>query len=403
MTQSLVTEPIAADSPPAIVFRSGEHRRAFAGHPWVYANEIEMDQAAKALPPGSIVRLAASDKRVLGQAFFNPHSLIAARLLTASATVAIDRAFLAERLSAAAALRDRFHDRPYYRLVHAEADGLPGLVIDRFGDAFVLQLNSAGMDRLEAPLLAALEALFAPTTIVLRNDSPARAQEGLDQHMRVAKGSLDHPIEIEENGVRFLADLGQGQKTGWFYDQRDNRAMVAKLAAGLKVLDLYCYTGGFAVMAAMAGAASVLAIDESEAALALGSRAAALNGVAGACAFRRGEVFRDLGSIDERFDLVIADPPAFVKSRKGLPQGLRAYRKLARLAAGKVTPGGFLFLSSCSHAVEPAAFAAEVARGLHDAGRAGRILKTAGAGPDHPVHPMLPETAYLKSLLLQVD
>jgi 23S rRNA (cytosine1962-C5)-methyltransferase len=399
-----VSEAVAADSaPPVIAFRPGLHRRAFAGHPWVYANEIEMDQAAKALAPGSVVRLAASDGRNLGLAFFNPHSLIAARLLTPDGSVAIDRGFLAERLGAAATLRDRLYDRPYYRLVHAEADGLPGLVIDRYADAFALQLNSAGMDRLEAPLLAALEDRFAPTTIVLRNDSPARAQEGLDRHVRVVKGMADHAVEIEESGARFLADLGQGQKTGWFYDQRDNRAAVAKLAGGLKVLDLYCYTGGFAVMAAMAGAASVLAIDESEAALALGLRAAALNGVAGACAFRRGEVFRDLGSIAERFDLVIADPPAFVKSRKGLPQGLRAYRKLARLAAGKVNPGGFLFLSSCSHAVEPAAFAVEVARGLHDTGRAGRILKSAGAGLDHPVHPMLPETAYLKSLLLQVD
>ena len=401
-----MSEAPAAAERPTVTLRPGAHRRVAGGHPWVYSNEVAMDAAAKALPPGACVRLASHDGRALGVAMFNPHPLIAARVMSRDAAAAIDRSWLADRLARALRLRERLVPAPYYRLVHAEADGLPGAVIDRFGPALVVQLNTAGMERLLPELLAALDEVLAPATVLLRNDAPARGLEGLDSHVRLARGRLDGPVELIENGVRFLADLEGGQKTGWFFDQRDNRAAVARLAAGARMLDLYGYSGGFAVQAAAAGAAEVTVVDRSEPALALAARSAALNGVEKRCRFERGEVFQTLQRLadaGERFDLVTADPPAFVKSRKDVKGGARAYRKLARMAAALVRPEGLLFIASCSHNLEPALFAEQVGRGLHDAGREGRILFSSGAAPDHPVHPALPESAYLKAQLLQVD
>jgi 23S rRNA (cytosine1962-C5)-methyltransferase len=303
-------------------------------------------------------------------------------------------------------LRERLYPGGCYRLIHAEADGLPGTVIDRYGDVVTLQVNTAGMERLEPALLEAVERVLAPATVVLRNDSAARQLEGLKPETKIVKGAIDGPVALTENGRRFFADLAEGQKTGWFYDQRDNRAAVARLAAGRRVLDLYTYAGGFAVLAACAGAGEVVAVDRSERALSLAGQAAQANGVAERCRFIRAEAFAELerlGQAGERFDIVVADPPAFVKSKKELNQGARGYRKLARLASGLVTPGGSFFIASCSHHVDVPLFAEQVRRGLSDAGRAGRILQTAGAAADHPVHPHLPESAYLKGQLLQLD
>ena len=395
-----------ADDRPIVGLKPGAHRRLRAGHPWVYSNEVDMTAAAKALEPGSVVRLASHGGHALGVAMFNPSSLISARLFDRNPDAAIDRRFFALRLARAVALRQRLIGVPFYRLAHAEADGLPGVVIDRFGEVAVLQVNSAGMERLLPTLLAALDEVLSPAVVLLRNDSPARAHEGLPDYVRFARGDIGEPVELAENGVRFLADLREGQKTGWFFDQRDNRAAVARLAAGARVLDLYSYAGGFAVQAAAAGAAEVLAIDRSAAALDLAARSAALNGVQDRCTFRRAEAFYELDGLaaaGERYDIVVADPPAFVRSRKDVGQGTRAYRKLTRLAARLVRPGGFLFVASCSHHVEPVLFAEQVRRGLSDAGREGRILASTGAAPDHPVHPALPESAYLKTQLLQVD
>jgi 23S rRNA (cytosine1962-C5)-methyltransferase len=391
---------------PTVQLMPGGHRRAVAGHPWVFSNEIRMDAAAKALAPGTLVRLLAEHGEAIGIASFNPHSLIAARLIARAPEARIDAAFLAERLRRALRLRETLVPAPFYRLVHAEADGLPGLVIDRYGEALVLQANSAGMEALTPLLIEALEMVVSPVALLLRNDSPVRALEGLNPEVRWAKGALTASIELIENGVRFPIELGHGQKTGWFFDQRENRAMVAGLAAGARMLDLYCYGGGFAVQAALAGAREVLAVDRSEAALAAAAAAAELNGVAGRCRFERGEAFdrmQRLREAGERFDIVVADPPAFVKSKKELAQGAKGYRKLVRLAAPLVNPGGFLFAASCSHHVDPALFADQLRRGLIDANRSGRILASTGAAKDHPVHPALPESAYLKAQLLQLD
>lgn len=393
-------------SRPRIYLLPGRDKRIGHGHPWAYSNEIRMDVEAKALPPGTIASLHRVDGKPLGVGSFNPHALIAFRVFDREAQRELDAAFIEAKLRRALDLRRRLFEEPFYRLIHAEADGIPGLVVDRFGTAVVVQANTAGADALTGAVLAALDAVLSPEVVVLRNDSPARATEGLARLVSLAKGHLDGPVEIRENGAVYVADLLAGQKTGWFFDQRDNRAFVARLARGGRMLDAYCHSGGFAVAAAAAGADGVLGLDSSEPALALASRAAEANGLAGRCRFRRAQVFEALEGLvaeRERFPVVVADPPAFVKSRKDLATGLRGYRKMARLAASLVAPGGILFVASCSHNVEAAAFAAEVVRGLVAAGRSGRIIRAAGAAADHPVHPHLPESAYLKTLTLHLD
>ncbi|MCW9038967.1 MAG: class I SAM-dependent rRNA methyltransferase [Rhodospirillales bacterium] len=397
------TEPTAL---PSVFLQPGRDRRLTGGHPWVYSNEVRMDAEAKALPAGTMVTLRRVDGKPVATGFFNPHTLIAFRSLGDGTTKESLDDIITKRLTAALALRERLFDAPCYRLVHAEADGLPGLIVDRYGDVLCCQANTAGMDSASETLCAAFERLLSPRIIVFRNDSPARQHEGLAQEVHIAKGELAGLIELQENGLTFFADLREGQKTGWFYDQRENRAFAASLAGGGRVLDLYSYSGGFGITAAANGASEVVLADRSEPALSLARQAAEANGVADRCRFEQSDVFaiidrlRDKG---ERFDLVIADPPAFAKSKKDVGPARRGYRKLARLAAGLVKPGGFLFQASCSHNVEVPVFAEEVAHGITAAGRTGRVLRSGGAGCDHPVHPHLPESAYLKSVTLQLD
>lgn len=391
---------------PSVAIKAHGYKRLRHGHPWIYSNEVEMDDAAKAVPPGSLVRLCDPQGHYLATAFFNRHTLIAARVLTRVEAVAIDTGFLAARLRHALAIRERLIGVPCYRLVHAEADGLPGVVIDRFGDAVTLQVNTAGMDLLTPLLIDALNAVIAPTTIVLRNDSAVRRLEQLPESVAVVQGRVDGPVTLEENGARFFADLEGGQKTGWFYDQRDNRAWAATLARDARVLDCYAFSGGFAVQAALAGAAEVVAVDRSESALALAQQAAEANGVAGRCRFVKAEAFLEMqrqADAGEKYGLVIVDPPAFVKVKKDIAQGLKGYRKMVRLAAPLVAEGGFLLAASCSHHADLGSFAEQVRRGLVDAGREGRVLRTSGAAVDHPVHPALPESAYLKAQTIALD
>lgn len=394
------------DAPPLLSLLADRHRRVKAGHPWIYSNEIAMVAEAKALPPGTLVRVAAASGEDLGRFLFNPRTLIAARRIAEPGGGAIDAEFLAARIDRAKALRETLYPAPYYRLVHAEADGLPGVVVDRYGDVLVAEISSAGMARLETALLEALRRVIEPRAIVLRADGAARALEGLPAEPARIIGTIDGPVELIENGSRFQIDPAGGQKTGWFFDQRENRAQVAALAKGARVCDLFCYAGGFGIQALMAGAEHALLVDRSALALETARQGAALNHVAARADFRAGDVFavlEDLAARGERFDIVVADPPAFVKSKKDLAVGLKAYRKLNRLAAALVAPGGYLFSASCSHNVETQAFGQEVRAGVQRAGRGGRVLREAGAAPDHPAHLFLPETAYLKALLLQLD
>jgi 23S rRNA (cytosine1962-C5)-methyltransferase len=395
---------LPTNSRPLLRLNRGAGRRLRAGAPWVFSNEIEMKPEYRQLPPGGLVRLEGDDGIRFGTFMFNAHSLIAARLLDRDPAAIIDQAWLGERLAAAVALRRKVCDTPYHRLVHAEADFLPGLIIDRYGDVAVVQANSAGMDRLLPELVAALVDLLPLRAIAARNDSAARRQESLPAVVSLLHGR-DPVAEVREGGVYFPIDPLAGQKTGWFFDQRVNRDRVTALAAGARVLDVFCHTGAFGLRCAAAGALSVMLVDASAPALEQAGRAASRNGLGSRIGMTQGdgfEVMEALGKAGERFDIVVCDPPAFARSRKDAEAGLRAYGRMARLAASLVAPGGFLFVASCSHHAPLEAWAGQIAWGIHRARRAARILATTGAGPDHPVHPQLPETAYLKGQLLQL-
>lgn len=381
-----------------------QDRRLRAGHPWAFSNELAMRPEHRGWTPGAPVRLEGDDGWRFGTFMFNPRSLIAARRLDADPAADIDAAWVAARIAAAVALRARVAPGANCRLVHAEADGLPGLIVDRFGDVAALQANTAGMDRLLPEILAALLDAVPLRAVVARNDAGSRAHEGLPQEVRLLHGA-DAAAEVEEGGVVFPVDPLGGQKTGFFHDQRPNRDQVARLAAGARVLDVFCHTGAFGLRCAHAGAAHVTLVDSSQPALDHATLAAARNGLAERVAFRRGDAFdimAELAATGARFDIVVCDPPAFAKSRKDQEAGLRAYNRMARLAAPLVAPGGFLFVASCSHHAAPEAFAAQIAAALHRARREARIVFSGGAGPDHPVHPQLPESAYLKAQLLQL-
>jgi 23S rRNA (cytosine1962-C5)-methyltransferase len=389
-----------------IRLRAGADKRFRNGHNWVYSNEIEMDEATKAIEAGSVVQLLRSDKKELGVGTFNPHTLISYRAFSRTGGRDINNKVIKDRLQRALGLRQALYAEPHYRLVHGDADGLPGLVIDRFGDTLVIQTATAGMDRMLDRVISILDQTLAPTTLVVSNEGAFRNLENLETYSKIVKGTIDGPIEVRENGLTFYADPLQGQKTGWFFDQRRNRAFAASLAKGRSVLDLYSYAGGFGVTAAAQGADSVLMIDRSEAALDLARKAAEVNGFAATCQFSATEVFAALERFQEskrRFALVIADPPAFVKTKKDVGAGIKGYKKLARLSATAVEPQGFLLIASCSHNMHEDRFIEETSRGIGQAGRSPRLIYRSGAGPDHPVHPFMPETEYLKALVYQLD
>ena len=389
---------------PVLKLAPGQGRRLRAGSPWVFSNEIAMKPEYRRMEKGGLIRLEGEDNARFGTFMFNPHSLIAARLLDRDPYVEIDAAWVFSRLESAVSLRTRVCDTPYHRLVHAEGDGLPGLIVDRYGDVAVIQANTAGMDRLMPLIVSALMALLPLRAVVARNDSAARLHEELADDVRLLRGD-DASAVVEEGGVRFPVDPLGGQKTGWFFDQRPNRDRVAALAKGARVLDVCCHVGAFGLRCAAAGAQAVTLVDSSAPALAQARDAALLNGFAGVVEIRREDAFDAMGALagtEQRFDIVICDPPAFAKSRKDADAGLRAYGRMARMAATLVAPGGFLFTASCSHHAPSDSWAAQIGFGLHRARRDGRVLWSGGAGMDHPVHPHLPETAYLKAMLLQV-
>ena len=369
-------------------------KRLLMGHPWVFSNEIIIDRPAKALPQGSVVRLVDSHNRFLGIGYFNPHSLISVRVLSYQ-DEAIDAVWVENRLRKAAELKDRLVGKPYYRLVHSESDGLPGVICDRFGDVFVVQLNTAGADFLQPVLEKAIQKTFSAKQIIFKQEQSIRRLENIP----IVESEASLIVEGEEGPVRFLADVGQGQKTGWFYDQRDNRALFASLCKGKTVLDCYSFTGSFGLYAAKAGAKSVLAIDRSEAALDMVKKNAELNGVS--IETRQGEAFDVLAMMDETFDCVMIDPPAVIKVKKDHAVGLKGYTKLVKLAQKCVKPGGILMFTSCSHHAT-----LDDLRGILShvfTKRGARILKTLCAGPDDPTHPHLVESSYLKGFLLQLD
>ncbi|MFN3616127.1 MAG: RSP_2647 family RNA methyltransferase, partial [Rubrimonas sp.] len=393
-----------ADARPAVKLRPRGGRRFSEGAPWIYVDEIAMDRRTRSLAPGTVVTVVSvdgDDRQPLGAFAFNPESTIAARLLDDDPAAAIDVDWIAGRLGRALALRETLYDTPFYRLVHAEGDGLPGVVMDRFGDAVVVQPNAAWADARIDALAQALDTVLAPRTIVMNAGSRARALEGLDADGRVLKGAIDGPIPVAMNGAVYMADLAGGQKTGLFYDQRPNHAFAARLGRGRAVLDVFAHVGGFGLAALAAGAAHALAVDGSAAALALAAEGARRTGVAHRFETMKADAFdalKGLAEAERRFGMVVCDPPAFAPSRQALDAGLRAYAKTARLAAPLVEPGGFLVLCSCSHAADLDSFRAACVNGISATGRRGALIHAGGAGPDHPVHLGLPETGYLKAL-----
>ena len=376
------------------------------GSPWVYDNEIVTDRRTRALAPGTIAVLEDGTRTALGVVAVNPASKIMARMLDRDPGARIDRDWLRARLGRALTLRARLYDAPFYRLVHAEADGLPGVVIDRFGEVAVIQPNAAWAEALLPDLAAALQEVTGVATVLKNAGGRARALEGLDDAGAVLAGvAPEAPVPVAMNGAIYMADLLAGQKTGLFYDQRPNHAFAARLARGARVLDMFSHVGGFALACLAGGAASALAVDGAQAALDLAAEGAARGGVADRLETRRGdafEVMEALAAEGARFDLVICDPPAFAPSRPALEKGLRAYERVARLAAGLVAEGGYLGLCSCSHAVDLARFRTACARGIGRAGRAGALIHTGFAGPDHPLHPQLAESGYLKALFFRL-
>ncbi|WP_281823755.1 RSP_2647 family RNA methyltransferase [Jannaschia rubra] len=379
-------------------------RRIRHGYPWVHLDDVVTDRRTRALAPGDIAVLEDAERAALATVTVNMASRIAARVLDADPEATIDGAWIAARIATAAAHRARLPGGAFHRLIHAEADGLPGVVIDRFGDAAVLQPNAAWADARAEDFADALEGLGI-RHVLLNATGRARGAEGLVDGTRWLRGGLEAPVEVSMNGATYLADLTGGQKTGLFYDQRPNHAFVAGLARGARVLDVFSHVGGFGLAALAGGAATALAVDGSAPALDLAARGAELMGRSGDYATRRGDAFdlmTALGEAGERFDVVVADPPAFAPAKPALTAGLRAYERVARLAAPLVAPGGYLTLCSCSHAADLPKFRASCVRGIGRAGRQAQLIHTGFAGPDHPVHPQLAESGYLKALTFRL-
>ena len=376
------------------------------GFPWVYANEVVSDRRTKAIAPGTVAVLQDAERREMGLVAVNPGSRIFCRMLDRDPEAVIDQGWFEARLARALAHRERLYDAPFYRLVHAEADGLPGVIVDRFGDVAVMQPNAAWADVRAGMLADALVAVTGVATVILNGTGRARGLEGLEDRTEVIRGAApEGPVPVPMNGATYMADVMGGQKTGLFFDQRPNHAFAAGLAQGGRVLDVFAHVGGFGLAALAAGAKHALAVDGSEPALALAAQGAEASGVAERFETRKGDAFdvlTALGEAGESFDLVVCDPPAFAPSKQALEAGLRAYERVARLAAPLVAEGGYLVLCSCSHAADLTKFRNASSRGIGRAGRRGQIVYTGFAGPDHPLMPHLAESGYLKALVYRL-
>ncbi|MBI3344459.1 MAG: class I SAM-dependent rRNA methyltransferase [Gammaproteobacteria bacterium] len=383
-----------------------EERRLHTGHLWVFSNEVDVAHTPlTGFEPGQLVSIEASNGAVLGTGYANPHSLICARLVSRDPHYVLDQSLLVHRLNIALSLRERLFDKPYYRLVFGEGDALPGLVVDRYGDVLVVQLTTAGMERVKIEVVAALQKVIKPRAIVLRNDTSSRALEGLPKYVETVLGETPEWVRLEENGVVFDVPVLTGQKTGWFYDHRMNRARMQHYVKDRRVLDVFSYLGGWGVQAAAAGASEVLCVDSSQSALAQLRHNAALNGVTERVTGIQADAFDALKSLRaerQKFDVVILDPPAFIKRKKDLKQGLQAYHQLNQMAMQVLAKDGILISASCSYHLESNALQDVLLQTSRHVDRNLQILEQGQQGPDHPVHPAIPETRYLNAFFTRV-
>ncbi|NOY27413.1 MAG: class I SAM-dependent rRNA methyltransferase [Oligoflexia bacterium] len=394
-----------------VVLRPGHERRVAGGHAWVFANELSTP--VKGLPPGGSVTLVDARGRFIGRGHANPASLIAVRILSRDPAADLDSVeFYAQRLSQALeARRVALPGRMTFRAAAGDADGLSGLIVDRYAPVdggppvLSVQLTSLGMDQRRELLAQALSDLHQPAGAILRNDVGVRALEGLAVGVEEWFGTVPETVSIAEGPARFRVDLRHGQKTGFFLDQVDNRAWAAARCSGRRVLDGYAHTGAWAVQALLAGATTAVALDVSRRACDLIDQHGRDNGVADRLSVICGDGPQHLAAMahdGQRFDMVFLDPPAFAKTRKKAAGALKAYRKLNRLGMQLVAPGGLLFTSSCSHHIQEDRFVDELAHAARDLGRLARIVRRGQQGPDHPVHPAMPQTRYLKHLVVQL-
>ena len=391
---------------PSLRLKANADRRLRAGHLWVYSNEIDVAATPLNLfQPGDQAVLEAAGGKALGIVAMSPNNLICARLLSRDVKHVLDKSLLVHRLNVALSLRERLFDTPHYRLVYGDSDLLPGLVVDRFGDHLVVQLASATMEQAKNAVIEALVQVLKPRGILFKNDSAARDAEGLTRYVETAFGVVPEWVALEENGVKFEAPVQGGQKTGWFYDHRMNRARLAPYVKGKRVLDLFSYVGGWGVQAAAFGASEVFCVDGSALALDGVERNATLNGFAEKVTCVEGDVFaalRELKSAEERFDVVIADPPAFIKRKKDIKNGEAAYRRLNETAMRLLNKDGILVSASCSMHLEEDNLQNILLTSARHLDRNIQLLERGAQGPDHPVHPAINETRYIKSLTVRL-
>ena len=398
-----MSESATAAQLPVLRLKRNEDRRLHAGHLWVFSNEVDTQQTP--LPKfkaGELVRVLAHNDRALGLAYVNPKSLISARML--QTWTMPDAAWFAARIRVALALRERLYADPYYRVVYGESDGLPGLVVDRYGSQCVVQIGTAGMELLKPHIQEAVLRVLKCDALLFKNDSGAREMEGLPSYVEAVKGTFDELGLVIEDGLKFSAPLAEGQKTGWFFDQAANRRALPKyVRSGARVLDVFSYAGAWAVRAAKSGASEVISVDSSASALELAARNGERNGVT--VSTRKGDAFDVLEQLAQepgRFDVVIVDPPAFAKRRKDLPKALAAYKRLNQLAMQLVSSDGILVSCSCSYHVSADDLQDAIAKAARAADKHLQILEFGGQAPDHPVHPAIPETRYLKAYFCRV-
>lgn len=377
-------------------------RRVRLGHAWVFSNEVDIARSPlTAFSPGDVSVVRDAYGKPVGTAYVNPGALICARILTSDAKAKIDADWWSTRIRRALALREQVYTTPHYRLIYGESDGCPGLVVDRYGDVLVAQLNTAGIVKMRVEVIAALQRVVEPRGILLRSAGSVRQIEGIDEFDE-AIGDVPDVAGVEEENAVFSAPLRKGQKTGYFFDQRDNRSRLARYVRGKRVLDMYSYIGSWGVRAARFGASDVLCSDSSQLALDYAKENADRNGVA--LETQIGDALDVLSAFAKegrRFDVVIVDPPALIKRRKDVAAGQSHYERLNRLAFNVLAPDGILVSCSCSHHLEPAMLQRAILGAAKDAGRRAQILEKHAHAPDHPIHPAMPETEYLKAFFVR--